>query len=245
MVEYSEQVLEETPERVARFLSGMAAVPVIRTTMEVSGGMTVGDVTEGAALLNAVLVAPKPPKPATDTPDAQEVREAMVAIDGWDEPNFAIAKAALDRYHPDVSEYIFHDLSAGRGAASVTAVATFLARVRKLEDGTDPDRAATVETDRQATELLARRKITPEVRQDLEAKVAKVLGPTPSIPPEDSSAAMAEARRTALIALKKWYDDWSTVARKNLNKRSHLIRIGLASRRRSTKAEGGGEPTGE
>lgn len=242
MAEYSDQTLEETPERVTKFLCGIASMPMIRTIMATSGGMEDADIKEGQDALIAVLTAPPLELPTQDTPESKAVREALVELDGWDEKNFAIAKAALDRKFPDQSAYVFKDLSAKRGVASVEAISTFLGRVKAMEEGTDAARASTREADRQAVALLAKRKITPEVRSELENKIKLVTGPTPVL----SDAALGGdpvARRAQLVALKQWYDEWAAIAHRVIVKRKHLIKLGLASRRsRSVEVE---EPTEE
>jgi hypothetical protein len=230
MTGYSDEVLEAAPERVTKLLCAMGAVPVIRTVMENEGGMTNADIVEGRTLLTNVLVAPLPEPAPTDTPDAQIRRQAQADLDAWDEPNFAIVKATLQRRFARVAEYVFRDLSASKGADSVRGVATFLTRLRTLEEGTDPTREATREQDREAVAFLANRKITSEKRRELEAMVELALSSGPSIV-ESGGLVDPAVRRQALVELKMWFDEWSTIARKVVTKRSHLIRLGLAARR--------------
>ncbi len=234
MHHYSDRVLEDTPERVTKFLCALGAVPVIRSAMEFEGGMINEDIAEGRTLLNNVLAAPRPPEVQADTVEAEAKRRAIVELDAWDEDHFSIAKATLSRHFPDAGEYVFHDLKAARGSESVYSVATFLTRVKILEEGTDPNRAGTQQEDRHAVELLTQRRITPEIRRDLQAKVDLALSPAASLPvldPLDDP----EKRREALIALKLWFDEWSSIAHAVVKKRGHLIRLGLASRRMANK----------
>ncbi|MBI5479471.1 MAG: hypothetical protein HY906_11475 [Deltaproteobacteria bacterium] len=107
-------------------------------------------------------------------------------------------------------------------------MATFLARLKTLEAGTDPSRAASREADKKAVELLEKRGITRAMRAHLGQLVETALGPTPPL------AAMPgpdPARQDKLIALKLAFDEWATAARTVITKRSYLIRLGLASRR--------------
>ena len=45
--------------------------------------------------------------------------------------------------------------------------------------------------------------------------------------PEDKGA----ERRVALVALRGWFEEWSTAAKSVVKKKSHLIRLGFASRK--------------
>ena len=234
MDQFSEEVLEGTPERVTKFLSGLGAVALIRTSLH-QAGMTNEDIIEGRTLLLDCLAAPLETPLSTDTKEAKSAREAMVEIDRSDEHMFARVRSALNRYFPSASEFVFYDLKAGRRVQSVQAMSTFLARLEAMEQGTDPARADMREQDRQAIELLHRRGITPEVRERMARLVQVALGPTPALP--ELPALNPEERRTRLVALKLWFDDWSGTARAVVNKRSHLIRLGLA-RRRSPRAGG-------
>ncbi|MFO0660714.1 MAG: hypothetical protein U0165_12910 [Polyangiaceae bacterium] len=235
MTEYSDRVLEETPERVTKFLSGLGAVAEIFTVMHTQAGMAVEDVNEGKDLLLSALAIPSTTSTAKDTEEAKAQRAATAELDAWDEPNFQRAKAILDRHHPDASAYVFHDLSASQGPAAVKGVATFLARLNALETGSDAARSASKADDKKAVQLLAKRGITKEERARLQELVHVALGPTTPLELPDTSTAET-TRREKLSKLKGWYDEWATSAHAVIKKRSHLIRLGLAERR-SPKSE--------
>jgi hypothetical protein len=238
--EFSDEVLEETPTRVTQFLGAIVAVSGIRTTMEVKAFMASEDLAEGQRLLMAVLTAPEPAAPVTDTPEARAGREAAADIDSRDESMYAMAGGALRRANREAGRYVFKDLQASRGISSVRGMAVFLGRLKALDEGTDPTRAATRESDRAAIALLAERGITAERRAELQAKVDLVLGPTPPLP--DPAVVVDPADRwRKLVALKLWYDDWAAVAHAVIHKRAHLILLGLAERKRK-KAEGHRHP---
>jgi hypothetical protein len=244
MTEYSDRTLEETPQRVTQFLTGLATDPVIRTLMFNKAGMSDADVIEGAELLRATFNLPSSDRVLIDSPDARKRRLAVAELDAWDEPNFARIKAALDRHFPEQSAYVFRDLDPAQGFAAVRGVGTLLTRLDALERGTDPARKAKAAEDKEAVELLAKRGITPAVRGQLQELVAMALSPTTTVP-APSTADQAERRR-ALVALRAWFDEWASSARVVLTKRAHRIRMGLATRRSPAKrGETPAEPESE
>jgi hypothetical protein len=71
------------------------------------------------------------------------------------------------------------------------------------------------------------------------------LGPTDplkNLPAEDETRDAERVEK--LREFRDWFEEWSTVARAVVKKRSYLIRMGLASRRSpgSPDETGGGEP---
>lgn len=160
--EYTDETLEgETTDATTFICALLGAVPEIRTFMG-AAGMTDDDVEEGRTLLLTALAVPKIAKTEVDTPAAKAQREAVAAPDNWDEPNFKKIKSSLERHFPDVSEYVFDNLSASRGSASVKGVATLLARLDNLESAGDPARQATRAQDQAAVEYLAKRSYTKQ-----------------------------------------------------------------------------------
>ncbi|WP_438024321.1 hypothetical protein [Sorangium sp. So ce233] len=228
-MEYSNEVLEATPERATKFLTGMGAVAAIRTLMA-DAGMTDDDILEGRTLLLDVLAAPRKVGAAPDTDDARAQRAATTELDQWDEPNFARHGASLRRRFPDVHAYVFKDLSPSTGTAAVQGVATFLARIDALESGADPDRAATKQSDKKAVAFLATRGLDKAERKRLKGLVDVALGPT-SVLPAATEVPETARRREALARLRGWFDEWSTTARVVVKKRGYLIRLGLANRK--------------
>lgn len=230
---YSYEVLEETPERVTQFLSAVGAVPEIRTLLY-GAGMDDEEIITGRNLLLNCLAAPLGKEPSRDTPQAKEKRQAQAEIDQLDEEIFTRTSAVLTRFYPSARDYIFRDLKASRGAASVKGMATYLARLEALEKGTDPERQATIKEDAAAVALLVKRGIGPQQRQHWRQLIDIALGPAPTLPPP-MSAIDPEERWQKLASLKRWYDDWATTARSIIRKRNHLIRLGLAKRRYNAK----------
>ncbi|XXY15683.1 hypothetical protein WME88_46335 [Sorangium sp. So ce216] len=228
-MDYSDEVLEATPERATKLLTGMGAVAAIRTMMA-AAGMTDDDILEGRTLLLDVLAAPRKIGAPPDTDDARTQRAATTELDQWDEPNFARHGAALRRRFPDVHAYVFKDLAPSAGTAAVQGVATFLTRLDALEGGADPDRAGTKQSDKKAVAFLATRGLDKAERKRLKGLVDVALGPTSPLP-EQAELPEAARRREALSRLRGWFDEWSTTARAVVKKRGYLIRLGLANRK--------------
>ena len=94
----------------------------------------------------------------------------------------------------------------------------------------------TVAEDKKAIELLASRGYTKAERLRLQALVDAALGvraePGQPTPP---AIVDPEVRRAALLDLKLWVNEWSTVAHARIKKKSWLIRLGLASRKSPKK----------
>lgn len=248
--DYTDETLEGTPMRVTQFLSGMGAEPGARTAMFELGNMTSEDITEGRELLLACFASPAPAGSDGLSPDAKKSRASVAHLDQWDEQGFARYGAALKRKHLPQWSYVFDGgaLKASTGTASIAGVQTFLARITALETNSDPARAASKDDDAAAVALLTKRGLTPEVRASLSEHVKIALGPTAPVP----TVLTPEERKERLVALRAWFDEWSAVARAVIKKRSHLIRLGLASRRPSKedpkdpkdpKDGGGGGPS--
>jgi hypothetical protein len=237
---HSRQVLEETPARAAKFLQGVGAVPVIRSLLS-QAGMGTSDLEEGRSKLLACLAEPVVAV-ELDTPEARAQRGATAELNQWDEPNFARHGATLRRHFPSAHAYVFQDLSASdTGDGAIKGVATFLLRLDALEQGTDAARSASREQDTRAVALLEQRSLTKAERLRLRALVDVALGPTKPLSPLPSRDDSSELRMRRLAELRDWYNEWASIARAVVKKRSYLIRLGLAARRLGQIAEDGTE----
>ncbi len=259
-VQWSDDVLEETPSRATRFISGIGALAVVRTLLE-GAGMTDADIEEGAKLLLACLATAPAAAETRDTESAKRQREAVAALDAWDEPNFARYKAALDRRFPAVSERVFRDLSAATGPAAVQGVATLLVRIDGCEHaarkGDEKKASDAVTTAAEAfegvpakecegaVELLAQRGLDRDERARLGGLVKVALGNTTAMESVPASeAARSARRRDAQRALRGWFEEWSATARAVVTRRDQLIRLGLAKRKSPAPKATPTPPTG-
>lgn len=221
---YGRTMLEETPARTLMFLRGVGTSLPIRAALA-ERGYSADDHAEGWSLLHKVAgYGETKATLATDT-----AQQAIVTIDAWDEPTFRIARAALERLHPEQAEFVFANLEAATGPAAVLTVKTFLERLSALENS--PERLATRNEDLAALQTLAKRGITTEERQRMQGllDVARGFGPN-----ADGNST-TESRRADLEALRAWYDDWSETAKIVITRRDQLIRLGLAKRKKPMK----------
>jgi hypothetical protein len=223
----SRQVLEETPGRVLSFLQAAGTVPPIAALLA-TRGYTADEHREGWALLHRVAGYERTP-----TADAgKEVSAAIAELDAWDEPNFRIIEATLDRSHAEQAAFVFHDLAPATGALAVLSVKTLLDRLDVLEDGVD--RAASRKADHAALKRLEKKGYTKEERQRLRGliKTAERVADL-----SDAPSAIDTARERDLEKLRAWYVEWAETARAVISRRDHLIRLGLAKRKSAKKGK--------
>ncbi|MDX9722729.1 MAG: hypothetical protein RBU37_18420 [Myxococcota bacterium] len=227
--DFSDDILEHIAERVFRFQTAIAVIPEIRTLM-VQAGMTNADIEEANGLLHALL--PKAAAPSADV-IATKAAAAIAELDQLDGPLLARVEAPLRRYHPQLASFVLAGLSSQQGRAAVGVVSQLLQRLELVEHDPKGERKDTRAADLEAIALLERRGITQAERQRLAKLVETALSPDmveADLVDEDLD------RRKTLVALKLWFDDWSSVARTVIKKRSHLISLGLASRRSKSEA---------
>lgn len=247
-IQVSDDTLERLSERAFTFLSAVSNVPAVREKLA-ARGYTAAVHQQGWALVDEVSgrvsVAPAAPVERDE-----KVDEALDEVDAWDETNLAVARAALQHRFTVQYDYLFaNNLQAVRGRGAVLAVMTFLRRLDDLEKS--PARAATRAQDHAALELLAQRGITAKERAHMATLVARVQqGVAAAAPVAQTDDAQASKRKgkaaevttpptsTTPTRLKKvelyvWFSEWSGVARAVIKQRKLLIRLGLASPRRS------------
>ena len=230
--EVSRKTLENTVERALALLRGIATETKIREQMN-KYGYSDAHHQEGWRRL-AVAAGFYQPLGATDNNDVN-VRNAIAEIDAKDEQVFRIASASLSRRFPQQADMLLGGISASRGVASVLNLEILLDRIDKLEQATGQD-AATVQG-KAAVALLAERGLSVAERAKLRAliNVAKRSNPVDGNP---SAAEVSDEGYVAnLQALREWYEEWSEIARALFSRRDYLIRIGMASNRRSSASE--------
>jgi hypothetical protein len=167
-------------------------------------------------------------------------RESILEIDGRDEDLFRLVRASVIQRHAAQAEFLLSGIGPDEGIASVLNVRHLLDRLDALEAG--PEREATREADHATLATLATRGVTPRLRaelRDLVNAAQSAEGPVPSV--EDAERLAAEQHR-ALVELRDWYEEWSEIARVAIKRRSHLLALGLASRRGRPAA--GAQPAG-
>jgi hypothetical protein len=219
----SRQVLDELPSRALKLLSTISKVPAIRGALA-ARGYSEQEHQEGWDLLLKVSGFPQKTPEATND---EEVSKAIAALDAWDEPNFRILRAALDRHHPAQGAFVFHNLEPSTGAGAVLSVATLLDRLDALEGA--PERKATRKADHAALALLAKRGVDEAERKRLRELVQIAQRPASAAPATE--AADDGEQQATFLKLYAWYSEWSETARALIKRRDHLIRMGLAKRK--------------
>ncbi len=136
---YSDRPLQETPADVTRLLHAMGPVPEFRDMMRPAGNRRRHH--------RGPRVAPHP----TGRPCGQQARPRRRSAAGatsrddragrWDEPGFARLEAALDRHFRWPGQHEFDNPATLCGVEAGQGVASFLAQVEHLDEGTDPARS--------------------------------------------------------------------------------------------------------
>lgn len=233
----SRQVLDETPGRALKFLSALSTNDTVRALLE-QRGYGHDDHQEGWRFLLAVTGYKRPEAAGVFVPAINTAaRDAITELDAWDEPNFRIIRAALERRHPEQAAFVFADsLSAAQGAAAVLSVATLLDRLDALERS--DDRKKTRKADHAALDTLSKRGVTAAERKRLRALVDVARNvdrkPEPTPPPAPAPAA-DEPAEDQRIKLYQWFREWSEVARGTVRRKDYLILLGLAKRKAAKK----------
>lgn len=222
-VNVGQETLDLTPVRLMQLLRGIGTLKLVREALRPLG-YTAAEHTRGWNLLHACSGFTSGESDEGD----DEVSAAVDEIDSLDEPRFTIAEAALRHRHPAQHAYVFRDLKAARGVASVVSMHTFLTRLDALESS--PEREETRAADHAALATLAARGITPAERARIWELVRKAQTLTEDAAPDASELSAAEQEKR-LRAARAFYEEWSTIARTVVTRRDHLIRLGLAQRK--------------
>ena len=222
--DYEKRVLAATPGKVLTFLRAAATKLEIRAAL-FGAGYSAEEQAAGWSLLQQATGYV--PGVASVTDDAA-ARAAIAEVDAWDEPGFRRIGAALERLHPEQQAFVFAGLEAAQGVGSLLSVATLLDRLDELESS--PARESTRAADQAALATLAKRGITPELRQHLRelVRVAQTAEP-----PTFAANVSVDGQEAALRALQAWYRDWSETARAVIRRRDYLIMLGLTQRKTS------------
>lgn len=245
----SNTVLSEIPGRALTFLRAASTSVPIRASLAMRG-YTAEDHQEGWNLL--LQVSGFRENNVAAATESIEVRQAIAGLDAWDEPNFRIIRASLGRRHKEQAKFVMDGLNAATGAAAVLGIAALLDRLDALEN--DKDRKATRKADHAALETLEKRGIGKKERERLRSLVKTAAR---GVMPEAEAAASSGAKNAlseaeevsdkAVRALYEWHHEWAETAKAEISRRDHLIRLGLAKRKKGEKpaeSKGGGNGAG-
>jgi hypothetical protein len=220
----SRRVLDETPRRVFTMLQAVGTMVSINEAL-VAEGFSQAEQDHAWGLLHNIC---NYHKDSAASPIDSRVRNAIVELDAWDEPNLARISATVGRLHPDQYDAMMRNLEATTGVAAVLVVERTLDRLDELEKSTDEKQRAVVAT------LAARGYDTKERKRLRDLVTVAKSAPTLPVVGADPD----EVRLQDLLALYRWYRDWSETARAVITRRDYLIRLGLATRRQpATEAD--------
>ena len=167
---YSQKVLDETPPRVLKFLTGIDTNHQIRIIMA-DAGMEDYDLNKGGDLLRDCLFSTKDVKKYNETYSVEANREASSELIKINKTFFARCRAPIKSYYPNTYEYLFYEIQGVQSSEVIFNVATLLARLDLLESGGDPSRVGHFEDDKAAVELLAKRGIDANERRRLQGLI--------------------------------------------------------------------------
>lgn len=238
----SDSVLDDIPVRALKFFGAVSSNAYIRATLD-GRGYSEAIHERGWEL---VLKASGFRRAASAALARPEAAAAIAELDAWDEPNFRVARAALLEM-PDQLEYVFDGLEPQKGVAAVASITTFLDRLDALQGS--KERKATRIVDQAALDKLAERRIGPNERTRLRGLLAiATASPDPGVAAAGKSDPAKEAakkaeQREAKIALWMLLTEWSENAKADIQRRDHLIQLGIAKRKvgKTKKAKGGEE----
>lgn len=235
----TDRTLEETLARAAQLILGVNSNPVTRTVLA-SRGLTAAEIVRGLGMVDGILAIEVPSTEPVLTPESQAAKGAMTTVDSRDERTLRETGAILSNGHEGARDYLVSGLEPKEGVESALVFQTWCRRYLALRDGTAEGREDTREADSAAIARLSERGYGDAFVEEMQGLVDTAFAPTPTPTPAVASAADVTAiladRREKLVALKKWYDEWATTARIHLTKKSQLIALGLASRKKP-KAE--------
>lgn len=227
----SETTLNLSVERAVKLLGAVSNNPSIHAALA-SRGYDAATHDRGWELVHGVTGFRRPLGLA---PTAQG-KKALDELDAWDEPNFAIAHAALDFEFPAQSAYLFEDLVPQTGVSAIVSVTTFLDRREALKSGKDRD--ATKAQDAAAIAKLAARGIDDAKCAELRALLSAAQAPAkePQKPAGPANRDPAEMQK-AKLALHGWVAEWRAIADRLITRRDYLFQLGLAERKVKAKGD--------
>ncbi len=243
----SQDTLDRTPARALTFLLAVGRTPAIWGALQTRG---YGDAEHGSGWQKLLAVDPSRAKssPVGGSADPA-VREAFAKVDKWDNETLPIVDVALANRVPEAHAFFFADgLAPADGAESVRVVTTFLDRADALEahaaekPGAGSKKGAkaadtpappplTSAQAKAAIELLEARGVTAEARKTARGWLTTLKKGPEVRPAEASATGSTEARRAASLALYNWLNEWTTIARKVITRRDHLLALKLAARK--------------
>ncbi len=215
----SRRVLEEAVPRSLKFLRAVRTDERRRSRRLLAArSYDAAGASHRLAVSSRTRQPVRPARAGSSAPDPV-VRDAIAAIDPWDEPE--LPRRRMRPYFinfPEQDAALFAgDLAPTTGVGAVLTVKTFLDRVDALERGSKTDKAAVAR--------LAERGINKDERKRMRAALAQAESAANVVAAGESQPTPAGADSSDLLALYAWYAEWSEVARTIIRRRDHLIAL--------------------
>lgn len=231
--EPSDVTLERAAQRALAFIRGVRRHPVLQAKLAKFGYNDAHHQT-GWQLLGRV-VGIEAPEAGGSSMDRNAV-EAEARLMAWDDMWLPIADVTLAFDAADQHAFLFAGgLKPVAGPESSLVVKRFLDRYDILAGGRDE---VTRDADAAAVALLAEHGLDAAVVRGARADLAVLTttGEVPAPPSPEHQAQVAAAQREAEVQLWRWVRKWTTIARRAITRRDHLVWLGLAERKRRAKA---------
>ncbi|MEO1270483.1 MAG: hypothetical protein AAFX99_20540 [Myxococcota bacterium] len=226
--------LDKAVPRASRFLSALAQRSDIHSVMATSGGYSALHHTRGINLMvRAMGTVPAAPPPSDDTNEA--LRDAIAQCSTLDDTVIAKLAAALEYAHPEVYAFMSASLEPGEGLQAVANLQLIATRLRALKD--DPAPVGGTDVLKAATQALAEYGLDQARIDALEALAQQASGVPEQAAPGIQGVLSKEEIEQARIALYYWHKGWARIARSIITRRDWLIRLGLATRRKTASGE--------
>jgi hypothetical protein len=161
-------------------------------------------------------------------PRANQSRDGYEALAEWERANLRRLRAAIVHHHPKYAAPLFTFDIDKTPKTAILRIAVLLARLDDLERS--PARKATRAEDLAVLATLTARGLDASRRKDLAATIARTQSASPS-PAADEPRGDKTVDDTALMALHAWYAEWSTVARRAIERADWRERLGLRHRK--------------
>lgn len=224
----SEDTLIQTPARIVTFLMGLARSRPARAALH-RHGYTISDQLEGWQALQACGLMPKASFSFSD----EDVRDAIIAVDAWDEDAYRFIRSALKHKFPNQYAFLVDGLGPKQGPEAVPAVLTLLDRIDLLASG---KRKKAQKDDAAAVAALASRRLDKAECERVRRLCNLALGIDPTVKDDADEEALSEAEELSkhyqgLVTARGWFETWSECARGAIKSRRQLISLGLAERR--------------
>lgn len=227
------ETLAATPHKMLTFLQATSKHAHLMAVLA-TRGFSQAERDRGWRLLQKVSGYRDPGEPTT----SQTPQEAFDKLGEWLDVNLAIFALSLRHRHPDQYAVVFAEPAPSKAEGVVVAATKLLDRVESLEaEPQSPGNLAALQT-------LQARGLTAEERANVRALCRDARGgDTPASSAQPTARSTMTTEELYLYEARAWYEEWSGIARKLIERRADLILLGLAKRKSGKTAATDDEST--